>query len=122
MRASGVPSLPPTRNSARTWHRRGITPETAERAILLGVVRKYTAWLNHRAGTPITTLRYFSELIEETGRIETQLAIGSTFAAKPLLWSPAGGSFWKSAPNRNEIMLNGHPKIGDRSPPLSLTS
>ena len=55
---------------ARSWHRRGITPETAERAILLGVVRKYAAWLNQRAGTPITTLHYFSELIEETGRIE----------------------------------------------------
>jgi hypothetical protein len=39
----------------------------------LGVVRKYTAWFNHRAGTPITTLHYFSELIEETGRIETSV-------------------------------------------------
>ena len=55
---------------ARAWHRRGITPEGAERAILLGVVRKYIALLHNGGGTPITTLHYFKELIEETSHTE----------------------------------------------------
>lgn len=55
---------------ARTWHRRGISPESVERALLGGAVRKYIAWLNHGAGTPITTLHYFTGLIEETSQAE----------------------------------------------------
>jgi hypothetical protein len=55
---------------ARAWHRRGVTPEGAESAILLGVVRKYVALINSAATTPITTLHYFKELIEEASQPE----------------------------------------------------
>jgi len=55
---------------ARAWHRRGIPPEAVEQAVLLVVIRKYTALINNRGGTLITTLHYFSELIEEAGRID----------------------------------------------------
>lgn len=55
---------------ARAWHRQGIPSEAVEQAVLLGVVRKYTALLNNGGGTLITTLHYFSELIEEAGRID----------------------------------------------------
>lgn len=50
---------------ARDWERRGISLETVQRAILLGVARKYTAWLSHGTGTPITGLKYFAGIIPE---------------------------------------------------------
>jgi hypothetical protein len=55
---------------ARAWRRRGVTLEGAERAILLGVVRKYVTLINNGAGTPITTLHYFKELIDEARQPE----------------------------------------------------
>lgn len=50
---------------AQHWQRRGITLEMVERAILLGTARKYTAWLNHGAGSPITSLEYFAGILSE---------------------------------------------------------
>jgi hypothetical protein len=50
---------------AADWHRRGISLEQVEHAIYLGLARKYTALVNHRTGTPITTLHYFEHLIDE---------------------------------------------------------
>jgi hypothetical protein len=53
---------------ATDWHRRGIPLRQVECAILLGAVRKYVALINHEGGTPITTLHYFSELLNEVSR------------------------------------------------------
>ena len=50
---------------AQHWQQRGIALETVERAILLGTARKYTAWLNHGAGSPITSLEYFAGILSE---------------------------------------------------------
>ena len=50
---------------ATGWHRRGVSLERVERAISLGVARKYIALINHGAGTPITTLQYFVYLLDE---------------------------------------------------------
>ncbi len=50
------------------WCRRGIPLERAERAIDLGVARKYAALLNNGKGSPITTLSYFANLIDEVDR------------------------------------------------------
>lgn len=50
---------------ARDWERRGIPVENVERAILLGVARKYTACLNHGVGAPITSLEYFAGVLAE---------------------------------------------------------
>jgi hypothetical protein len=47
---------------------RGVPVERAERAIYLGVARKYAALLNNRKGSPITTLSYFENLLAEVGR------------------------------------------------------
>jgi hypothetical protein len=52
------------------WNRRGIPLQNVERAILLGSIRKYAALVNRNGGTLITTLHYFSHLIEEVGEIE----------------------------------------------------
>ena len=52
---------------AADWNRRGIALQQVERAILLGAIRKYVALINHQGGTPITSLHYFSELIDEVG-------------------------------------------------------
>jgi hypothetical protein len=54
---------------AANWHRSGIRLECAERAILLGCLRKYATLINHGSGTPITTLGYFRSLIDEIGHL-----------------------------------------------------
>ena len=56
-RASGGRLAPP-----------GVSLERVERAIYLGVARKYIALINNGQGTPITTLRYFEHLIDEVIR------------------------------------------------------
>jgi hypothetical protein len=50
--------------------RKGVPIENAERAILLGSLRKYVALLNHGHGTPITTLHYFTDLFEEVNQLQ----------------------------------------------------
>jgi hypothetical protein len=54
---------------ARQWQQRAVPVETVERAILLGVARKYTTWLNHGAQTPITSLEYFTAVLSEAEHI-----------------------------------------------------
>ncbi len=50
--------------------RKGVPIENVERAILLGSLRKYVTLLNHGKGTPITTLHYFTGLLDEIDRME----------------------------------------------------
>lgn len=50
---------------AARFHRDGLSIAEVERAILLGSLRKYSSWLNHGGGTPITTLQYFMGLFAE---------------------------------------------------------
>ena len=50
---------------ASEWRRRSISFECVERAIHLGIARKYMALINHGTGTLITTLHYFEHLIDE---------------------------------------------------------
>lgn len=50
---------------AADWFHRGVSCERAERAIYLGVARKYTALINHGKGSPITALSYFDNLLDE---------------------------------------------------------
>ena len=49
---------------AAQLYRDGVSVVAAERAILLGSLRKYDALANH-GGTPITSLHYFTALFEE---------------------------------------------------------
>ena len=56
---------------AQHWQQRGITLATVERAILLGTARKYTAWLNHGTGSPITSLEYFAGILSEVEHATT---------------------------------------------------
>jgi hypothetical protein len=46
-------------------HRRGVSLEQVTRAILLGCARKYVAMINAGVRTPITSLQYFSDIVEE---------------------------------------------------------
>jgi len=55
---------------ATALHRRHVPFEHVERAILLGCMRKYVTLLNHNGGTPITTLHYFTGLLDEVERLE----------------------------------------------------
>jgi hypothetical protein len=46
-------------------HRRGVSLEQITRAILLGCARKYVAMINAGVRAPITSLQYFSDIVEE---------------------------------------------------------
>jgi hypothetical protein len=50
------------------WERQGVPISTVERAIILGVARKYTALINNGGGSPITSLEYFAGLLPEVQR------------------------------------------------------
>lgn len=50
---------------ATALHHRRVPFQHIERAILLGCMRKYLTLLNHDGGTPITTLHYFTGLLDE---------------------------------------------------------
>lgn len=46
-------------------YRRGVSMKQITRAILLGCARKYVAMLNAGTRTPITSLQYFADIVEE---------------------------------------------------------
>jgi hypothetical protein len=46
-------------------YRRGVSMEQITRSILLGCARKYVSMLNAKVRTPITSLQYFSDIVEE---------------------------------------------------------
>ena len=50
---------------ALDMHRRGVSMEQIKRATLLGCARKYVAMLNAGTRTPITSLQYFADIVEE---------------------------------------------------------
>jgi len=50
---------------ALDMYRRRISMEQIKRAILLGCARKYVAMLNAGTRTPITSLQYFADIVEE---------------------------------------------------------
>jgi hypothetical protein len=56
---------------ARDLDQRGVSLEQLRRAIWLGCTRKYMAMLNGQPPMPITSLRYFTGLIEEVGQSST---------------------------------------------------
>jgi|SRR5947209_1506754 len=53
---------------AAELHRMGIPIIDVERAILIGCLRKYAAVFNNGAGTPITSLHYFRNLLNEAAK------------------------------------------------------
>jgi len=55
---------------ARDLERQGVSLEQLQRAIWLGCARKYVAMLNGQAPMPITSLRYFSGLVEEVSQTQ----------------------------------------------------
>jgi hypothetical protein len=46
-------------------YRQGVSMEQINRAILLGCARKYVAMINAGTRTPITSLQYFADIVEE---------------------------------------------------------
>ena len=53
---------------AASWYRQNLPLETIERAYLLGCTRKYVALWNHPEATPIASLSYFTNLLEEVAQ------------------------------------------------------
>ena len=54
---------------ALDMYRRGVSMEQITRAILLGCARKYVAMLNAGTRTPITSLQYFADIVEEVNDV-----------------------------------------------------
>jgi hypothetical protein len=50
---------------ALDMYRRGVSMQQITRAILLGCARKYVAMINAGTRTPITSLQYFADIVEE---------------------------------------------------------
>lgn len=61
---------PADRKLAVELFRNGVALEQVERAVLLGVSRKYIATLNSTAPTPIYSLSYFAALLDEVANTE----------------------------------------------------
>jgi hypothetical protein len=55
---------------AQELYQRQIPLQTVERAIHLGCLRKYATLLNHQGGPLITSLHYFTLLLEEVQRLD----------------------------------------------------
>lgn len=53
------------RRLARDLYDQGTPFQQVERALLLGLARKYTSWLNLKRGLAITSLHYFLPVLEE---------------------------------------------------------
>lgn len=53
---------------AASWYRQNVSLQTVERAYLLGCTRKYVSLCNRPEGTPISTLFYFTCLLEEVAQ------------------------------------------------------
>jgi hypothetical protein len=51
-------------------HRRGVSLQQVTRAILLGCARKYVSMINAGSRTPITSLQYFADVVEEVRESE----------------------------------------------------
>ena len=54
---------------AAELYRQGVSLQCVERAILLGCLRKYGAWLRQGVGTPISALHYFIPLFAEVAKL-----------------------------------------------------
>ena len=87
---------------AADWHRRGVSLQRAERAIYLGVARKYIALINNGKGSPITTLSYFERLIDEVD----QAGVSS--------------DYWRHVMNRTEQFERRWQTLKAAAHPLSL--
>src|SRR5260370_11349206 len=59
---------------ARNFHAEGVPLVEIERAVWLGCVRKYVAMLNGKTPMLITSLHYFSLIVEEV--VETEVGDG----------------------------------------------
>jgi hypothetical protein len=66
---------------AASLHRRGVSLEQVTRAILLGCARKYVAMINAGVRTPIASLQYFADIVEEV----SESAIPESYW-EPLRW------------------------------------
>lgn len=58
---------------AADWYQSGVALDQIQRAILMGCARKYVALFNHAHGSPITSLQYFTALVQEVAAMELNL-------------------------------------------------
>ena len=58
---------------AGDWYRAGTSLDVIGSALLLGFARKYVALFNNHGGSPITSLSYFVNIVEEAATMELNL-------------------------------------------------
>ena len=58
---------------AAEWYRRGVPLDCIQRASRMGRTRKYVALFHHEAHGPITSLHYFTAIVEEVSAMERPL-------------------------------------------------
>lgn len=73
---------------AMDLYRRGITMEQMAQAILLGCARKYVSMINAGVRTPITSLQYFADIVEEVFRSEIPESYWEPLRAKVARMEP----------------------------------
>ena len=67
---------------AAKWYQAGVPLDQVQRAILMGCARKYVALFNHNGGSPITSLEYFTGIVEEVSKLEMSLDYWRYLAAR----------------------------------------
>jgi len=67
---------------AAKWYQAGVPLDQVQRAILMGCARKYVALFNHNGGSPITSLEYFTGIVEEVCKLEMSLDYWRYLAAR----------------------------------------
>jgi len=97
---------------AAELQKRGVSLQTVESALLLGAARKYESWLNGRTSSPIGSLRYFEDLIEEV----TQLPFGDDYRS----YLRGKVSQFAAATAPNQIDRAASPTLAIATPPRRL--
>jgi hypothetical protein len=69
-------------NLARSLYQRGVSLTQVERAILLGAVRKYLSCAQNHPGTPISSLHYFTNVLDEVMQEDTSIVYWKYVADK----------------------------------------
>jgi len=90
---------------ASEWRRRGIPLECVERAIHLGVARKYAALINNGVGAPITTLHYFKHLVEEVEQAHASPDYWRHIAVRCAQFERRWRALNSSAPMRSAVLM-----------------
>jgi hypothetical protein len=85
---------------AGEWYRSGTSLDVVGRAFLLGCARKYVALFNNEGGTPVTSLHYFSGIVQEAAARELNLNYWRYLSARVKKMDARWRAQWRRRPDR----------------------